>query len=311
MTLTSRVDIEETFGAFLIGTFFAVMLYGMTIHQVYRYFRVYGHSEHWNTILVCILTVLETFHVVACTHACYHYLVKSYYDPWALATGVWSMNILGVLSGSIIISSQSYFARRIYLLGQSYRPVVLVATALLVGEFGRLSEHGNSGCVLTAKLIGFFTGTLWLVSAGAGMAVIADGLLTSVLVTVLRGNTTGIKRMDTIIEILIAFAVSTGLLTGVVNLLSFVLSLLCPSNLIYLAFGIVCTKLYANSLLAALNARRYLSERATEDPFPSSLLNVRVTRALSISGSPHMPRYQQVRPAADDEHVRLAADDGR
>ncbi|KAI0648686.1 hypothetical protein C8Q79DRAFT_463667 [Trametes meyenii] len=112
----------------------------------------------------------------------------------------------------------------------------------------------------------------WLISAGAAMAVVADGLLAGVLVTVLRRNMTGMKRMDTIVDILILYTISTGLLTGIVNFLSFIFSLLSPSKLVYTAFGIVCTKLYANSLLASLNARKYLSERASQEVLVSSSL---------------------------------------
>ncbi|OJT15096.1 hypothetical protein TRAPUB_8353 [Trametes pubescens] len=84
------------------------------------------------------------------------------------------------------------------------------------------------------------------------MAVVADGLLTSVLVTVLRRNTTGMKRMDTIVDLLILYAIST---------------------------------VYANSLLAALNSRKDLAERAAGGVFSDSLINVRATRALSYAGS--------------------------
>ncbi|KAH9902381.1 hypothetical protein C8Q73DRAFT_927 [Cubamyces lactineus] len=298
-----RVDIEDTFGAFLIGTLFGVMLYGMIVHQVYQYFRAYYDGERWNRVLVCMITALETMHVITCGHVCYYYLVLKYDNPEALTRGAWSINLLSVLSGLIIFLSQSYFARRVYLIGVSYRPIVAIASVLLIGELGfflaatvqadprygiHLLAYNCVHCSLNAVL------SKWLISVGAAMALIADGLFTCILVTVLRRNITGMKRMDTIVDILIMYAVSTGLLTGIVNLLSFVFSLLTPGNLIYTTFGIVCTKLYANSLLAALNARKYLADRAAGDNLDNSMLNLRATRALSGAIVPRSPLYNAV-----------------
>ncbi|CDO75119.1 hypothetical protein BN946_scf185010.g44 [Trametes cinnabarina] len=229
---TPRPSIDETFGAFLIGTLFAVMLYGMTIHQAYQYFRVYSHEDRWNKYLVAALTVLETFHVITCAHACYYYFVRNF-DNWeALTAGVWSMNILTALSGVIIILSQSFFARRAYLselatdhvgvtvqsndiaVSASYRPVVIIAIhATYLRPFSEV--HGQSWVLtplrVTSKIItNNCTPNQWLISAGAAMAVVADGMLTCILVTVLRKNMTGMKRMDTIVEMIILYSVSTG-----------------------------------------------------------------------------------------------------
>ncbi|KAJ3003697.1 hypothetical protein NUW54_g5168 [Trametes sanguinea] len=344
-----RASIDETFGAFLIGTIFAVMyqpLYGMTIHQVYQYFRLHSDGERWNKYLVCALTyvdaalssnyqahavyrAMETFHVILCTHACYYYLVRNYGNWDELAVGVWSINLLTALSGLSIILSQSFFARRVYLISTSYRVVVLVAVVLLIGEFGffvgmrvgyvhtwsghshPLSPQAGTVQAFALPLFVHFEKFTWLISAGAAMAVVADGLLTSILVTVLRKNMTGIKRMDTIVDILILYTVTTGLLTGfvssnptlndgaetfvalsLVNLLSFIFSLLCPNNLIYTAFGVVSTKLYANSLLAALNSRKYLANRAAGNFYTASLFIIEDTRMLPLGMPPRSPRHR-------------------
>ncbi|KAI9067698.1 hypothetical protein FKP32DRAFT_229231 [Trametes sanguinea] len=200
-----------------------------------------------------------------------------------------SMNLLTALSGLSIILSQSFFARRVYLISTSYRVVVLIAIVLLIGEFGFFVVGTVQAFAL--PLFVHFEKFTWLISAGAAMAVVADGLLTSILVTVLRKNMTGIKRMDTIVDILILYTVTTGLLTGLVNLLSFIFSLLCPNNLIYTAFGVVSTKLYANSLLAALNSRKYLANRAAGNFYSASLFNTEDTRMLPLGMPPRSPRY--------------------
>ncbi|KAM5544788.1 hypothetical protein V8D89_001686 [Ganoderma adspersum] len=85
-----------------------------------------------------------------------------------------------------------------------------------------------------------------------------NGFITAVLVNLIRSKHIGVKRMDVLLNTLILYTINTGLLTGTLDLLSFLFGLLRPNNLIYAGFGIVTTKLYANSLLAALNTRNTL-----------------------------------------------------
>ncbi|KAI0363869.1 hypothetical protein BV20DRAFT_1116676 [Pilatotrama ljubarskyi] len=289
--------LDDTFGAFLIGTLVAVMLYGVTVHQTYQYVRTYPEDPRANRLLVTALF--------------YFYLVSNYNNPRALLRGTWSIDLLTLISGVIIILSQSYFARRVYLIGGGvFRLLVLLADSLLLQPYKR---RDYPSFVAERKLTVFisfafpvfthFQKSTWLISAGAAMAAAADTLLASVLVVVLQRNATGMKRyvpqisvmsltrpsylsvsLGTVVEILILYAISTGLLTSLVNLLFLIFSLLYCSNLIYTAFGIVCTKLYANSLLAALNARKYLAERAI-GPMPcNTSIDLRAsTRVLAIS----------------------------
>ncbi|KAH9847831.1 hypothetical protein C2E23DRAFT_889613 [Lenzites betulinus] len=291
------VDLDHTFGVFLIGTLIGVMLYGLTVHQTYQYFRMYTDDSLANKALVVLVTVLETFHSVICCHVCYYYLIKNYGRPETLETGVWSINVLTGLSGIIIILSQTYFARRVFLIGSKLRILVYAAVILLVGELA--FSIAATAQAFAIPVFAHFQKFTWLISAGAAMAVLGDVVLASVLVIFLKKNTTGMKRYN-------------GHHRGhpdpvrgqhrVVNFLLFIFSLVSPSNLVYTAFGIVATKctafgfysslqnsdiislaVYANSLLAALNARKYLAERAAGAILSSSLINIRATRVLSGS----------------------------
>ncbi|KAI0788234.1 hypothetical protein C8Q74DRAFT_668293 [Fomes fomentarius] len=242
------VSLDGTFGAILIGTFIGLVLYGMVIHQTYRYSVLYREDGVWLKSLVAIIFILETFHIVSSTHICYFYLVKHYDDPKRLLTGAWSINSLTATSGVVIMLSQSFFARRVYLLGR-YRVVVYLSVACLLGELGFFAAATAKAFIL--PVLSEFQHCTWLISTGAAMAQVADVLLTTTLMIMLRKSRTGVKRMDTVIDALMLYAVNTGMLTSIVNSLTFIFSLLLPKDLIYGAMGIVATKLYANSLLAA------------------------------------------------------------
>ncbi|KAH9895981.1 hypothetical protein C8Q73DRAFT_789768 [Cubamyces lactineus] len=270
--------LDNTFGALLIGTFVGLIQYGWTAHQCYRYYRMYPADTWILKSLVTAVLVLETFHSVLCMHICYYYLTTNYFNPLALQKGVWSINLLGVITGAVIITSQSFFLRRVYLIGRKFRPLVAFAVSycaylllvaevlclgqalLLIGEFG-FSTAVTINTFLHPSL--HTSDQAWMNSAGVGMAVLADTILTAALIFSLHRSRTGIQRTDSIIDLLIMYAINTGLVTGIMNMLSFVFALAMPHNLIYAGIVIVATKLYANSMMAVLNSRRSLATQGS------------------------------------------------
>ncbi|KAM5544789.1 hypothetical protein V8D89_001687 [Ganoderma adspersum] len=249
--------IDNTFGAVLIATFLATTLYGLVFHQCYRYFKLYPNDGVWVKSLVVFTLVFETFHIVLSTHVCYYYLVTSASDPDARRSSVWSLRLLSVVTALVGVPSQIFFARRIFRLGgRRYRVLVFLAFILFAGEFGLLCAGTIEGFIF--KPFSEFQRHTWLITTGAGIGFVADGFITAVLVNLLRSKHIGVKRMDVLLNTLVLYTINTGLLTGTLDLLAFLFGLIYPNNLIYVGFGIITTKLYANSLLAALNTRNSL-----------------------------------------------------
>ncbi|KAH9902460.1 hypothetical protein C8Q73DRAFT_6190 [Cubamyces lactineus] len=247
-------SLNGTYGAVLIGTYVSLILYGVTLHQAYRYFRLSSSDSPGTKIYVVGLLTLDTFHTVVCMHISYWYLVENYFDPLRLYTGVWSINLLSVLVGVTIISCQCFYARRVYLLGRQYRLLVLATAIMFLAELG---------CSITLSVKAFvepsytdFRKFAWLISVAFGIVVLADVLLTGVLILTLNRSRTGFRRTDSMIDVLILYAMCTGLLTDIFSALIFIFALVSPSNMIYIGCDSVAAKLYVNSVLAALNFRR-------------------------------------------------------
>ncbi|EIW53044.1 uncharacterized protein TRAVEDRAFT_53461 [Trametes versicolor FP-101664 SS1] len=251
-TPATAPSIDDSFGAFILGTYLSLIFYGFVLHQGHNYFKTYPHDRLLHKAYVILILAVETVHSALCVHTCYFYLVKNYLNPSGLEGCVWSINMLGVAFTSFMV--QIFFAYRVYLLRPAYKSLVAVAIffAFVVLAFGAAA---------TAE--GFRVGTLdgfrpyaWLDSAAFGAAVVSDTLTAGALTFVLRNSRTGFKRTDHMIDQLIFFAVNTGLLTVAVNLLGLILALGLPtSNLAYFAVAAVGDKIYANSLLAVLNSR--------------------------------------------------------
>ncbi|KAI0353713.1 hypothetical protein OH77DRAFT_582320 [Trametes cingulata] len=246
-------SLKNTYGAILIGTFVSLMLYGVTLHQVYRYLRTYSSDSYLTKCYVGLLLLLDTLHSILCMHMCYWYLVSNYFSPLRLYTGIWSINLLSVLVGCTIVACQCFYVRRVYLINRKYKYIV----ALSCGMFLVVLACATGATVEASILPNYseFEKVTWLISAGFGGAVVIDVMLTTVLIVTLHRRRTGFRRTDSIIDVLILYAMCTGLLTDILSALTFIFALVVPNEMIYVGLDTVAAKVYVNSVLAALNLR--------------------------------------------------------
>ncbi|KAI0636240.1 hypothetical protein C8Q77DRAFT_1155943 [Trametes polyzona] len=259
--------LDNSYGAMLLGTSFGLMLYGLTIHQSYRYFRLYPRDLKLFKVFVLLILTMETVHTVIWMIACYHFLVTDYFNPAGLLTGHWTVQVNVAITGASNLLCQTFYARRVFLLGPKSRWVVGLAGLSMVACLGF-----DIGATVEAFRLSLtdFPRFSWLVSGAYGCAVATDVLLTGALIRVLLRSRTGFKRTDSTLDMLIVYSINTGLLTRqayVTGLLVFVFALILPGNYIYAGISIVNAKLYANSVLAVLNSRRSLasSTRVVDD----------------------------------------------
>ncbi|KAI0653727.1 hypothetical protein C8Q70DRAFT_1059044 [Cubamyces menziesii] len=258
--------LDNTFGAIQLGTFVGLIVYGITLHQYYRYIRSYPGDSRVLKCLVFVVVLLETWTTVLSMHTCYYYLTTNYFHPEVLENGVWSLNLLPVSSAVVMLAAQSFFARRVWILGRGFRPLVIVVSMLCVAEFAASTE------AFTQYSFAKFSHYTWLVSTGFTLAMAADWVLMFVLIYILHSNRTGFQSTDSMIDLMILYTVNTGVLTGIVDLLSVIFAFYAPRHLIYIALGIVGKKLYATTLLAALNSRNSLKTHGHQkSPYGNSI----------------------------------------
>ncbi|PIL29262.1 hypothetical protein GSI_09312 [Ganoderma sinense ZZ0214-1] len=248
--------IPQTLGADLLGTLFGLILYGLSVHQLYRYFRLFPSDPFFIRILVALVMTFETVHAILTMHFCYDFLVTNYFNPKAFVNGVWSLDALPIVVSAIVLSSQLFFARRAYLTGPRFRPFVIFALLLVVAEIGFSIE-------ITIKTFGQQLSNLgnekWLISATLGMPLAADLVFSITLLTVLRVSRQCEKKKtcESKLDLFVIYVVNTGLLHCIVNVIALAVNLasINGESTYYLLFNIIAARLYANSLLAALNSR--------------------------------------------------------
>nr|VWP02583.1 Cytochrome P450 monooxygenase AKT7 (EC (AK-toxin biosynthesis protein 7) [Ganoderma boninense] len=315
--------LDNTFGAVLIGTFIGLILYGITLHQSYRYFRMYPADSQILKCLVGFVLVLETISSALSMHVCYHYLVTNYFNPLALIGGEWSLNVSMSLSRVIsplaltgLCLKREFYSRALLWLllrassfaayisvrddhiciddagctlmsclppvGRSYRYILAIAVVMCFVEMAATVE-----AFVIPTFEGFKHAT-WLVSTGSTMAVSSDILITAMLISALQRSRTGVKRTDSMLDVMIMYSINTvtemrsnhrsdtlalfsPTISRIANLGSLLFAFIQPGTLIWAGVGIPGVKMYANTLMAALNSRRYIAEKGAgrlEDTSP-------------------------------------------
>ncbi|KAM5536436.1 hypothetical protein V8D89_009872 [Ganoderma adspersum] len=231
---------EDTTGALLVGTFCALILYGIALNQLYRYLLRFTSDDRYVQVIVFIVMVCETVHCISMMHASYFTVVSTIAQKEELLThGLWSDSAVPLASGPIFLVAQTFFARRVWLIGPRYQLIIGVAAILLVTEFGFAIAICYESIV---KVLAINTGGVrWLVTTGLSIAFAADLLFTPTLTVALWRSRRGHQGKRSVSEVLSTYVVNTGLLHCIFNGAA--------------AIMVIAIRLYANSLLSALNSR--------------------------------------------------------
>ncbi|KAJ3717590.1 hypothetical protein DFJ43DRAFT_1141714 [Lentinula guzmanii] len=267
--------VASTLGVWIVSFFLATILYGMGFLQVWLYFHWYPNDGWKLNLLVLTIFVLETVQVTTFFAATYDVLIKHFGDWTAVLAITWlhsAQLLAGYLSAFVV---QMYFACTIFLLnGPGIQrwiftvPIVLSALTELAMTLGQ---------TIAITYIASFTQidkTTWIYSLLSACTFACDVLIAFALYITLMGKRTAIQeiaglqyfpsRSNTIIRKLTIYAINRGVLTAIAAAINLILFLAMPNTFYYFIGLLTSSKLYMNSMLAALNSRQYIAQ-ASED----------------------------------------------
>ncbi|KAH9902430.1 hypothetical protein C8Q73DRAFT_3393 [Cubamyces lactineus] len=206
--------LDNTYGVMMLGTFIGLILYGVNLHQSYRYVRSaeFKYDSIYVKVMVTIVLLLETLHSVTSMHTVYYYVVRNYFNPLVLFHGV------------------CFFARRLWMINHKFRPLVAFVAVLLMAE-AALSTAVTVEAFIQPDIV-HFENYSWMVSAGLGVILLADALLTTLLIITLRHSRTGFHSTEQMLNTLITYTICTGLLTDTLTILSFAMAIRFPHTLL-------------------------------------------------------------------------------
>ncbi|OSC96738.1 hypothetical protein PYCCODRAFT_1378605 [Trametes coccinea BRFM310] len=241
-------DIHSSMGPLLIGVILAAMYYYYT-----RYQRDPWHIK----LLVTAVWTTDSIHQALISHSVYWYLITEYGNPVALTLLSKTIIIEVFFNAFTGLFVQSFFAARVYKLSGKKVYLVIPVALLIAGEFGKSLLYFKTFVDLV-QIKGLSISINAFAAAG-------DVCIAAILCTILHNSRTGFNKSNTLINKLMVFAVNTGLLTSVCACLSLITILALPNTFVYICFFFLVGRLYSNSLMATLNARKSLRDASTNE----------------------------------------------
>lgn len=277
----SVVELDNTFGALLLGVLCAAVFYGVTCVQTIYYYT--HHLDRWPLkLLVGAVVLADTANQILSTHAVYTYCIVWWgdFERLASAEAPWSSLVCVALAGLSGLLVQSFMMMRVWRF--SDRNIVLT------GIIGFL-VCGGFGAVLAYVYLAFRDPSfaslvkLWALTVTVNiMAVASDMLIAAALCILLHRSRTGYRRSDSMINRLILFSVNTGIATSICAVACLISLLAAKNSFLYMAFYNSIPRFYTNTLLASLNSRRLI--RASGEPATvSALQGLSFTRRTTVT----------------------------
>ncbi|KAK0480578.1 hypothetical protein IW261DRAFT_1592979 [Armillaria novae-zelandiae] len=224
----AEASLNGTFGAFLIGVIASSTLFGVTCTQTWYYFTRYSDSIAVKA-LVSAIWILGVVHIIFVSHAIYFYAILHYGDSAFIAKipVIWSVSLN-----------------------------IAVTVVLSISRLG--ASMGITGYSMYLKYFVLLLRPSMrnLIRATLVLHVVTDLLVAVSLCYYLHKSRTGIRRTNTMINRLMVYAIHTGLITAVVDILVLAFHKIYPENIVYMSVFLILANLYSNSFLATLNARR-------------------------------------------------------
>ncbi|KAG6827684.1 hypothetical protein H0H92_010753 [Tricholoma furcatifolium] len=244
-------NMDANFGSMLIAVIVSAVLLGVSLVQAFFYFTNYS-NDHWVLrALVVLVTLFDIVHLALVSHAIYWYLIVQYGNGEASNIIIWSVLVEVLITGMTGFLVQCFYLTRVWHLSKK--------NIYLTGLLGLLSI-GNIATVFTFTVKALMLKTWFDLVTIKPITLTADALTTVVDILIaaslcwyLSRIRTGFRTSDTMIKKLMLFVINTGLLCA---LGSFVSILASPTTLVFAAFYFNLGRLYTNSFLASLNARK-------------------------------------------------------
>ncbi|KAJ3865851.1 hypothetical protein EV359DRAFT_80100 [Lentinula novae-zelandiae] len=278
--------IASTLGIWVISFFLATILYGMGVLQAWLYFHWYPQDGWKLKSVVLTVLVLETVQVTTFFAATYNVIIKHFGD-WPAVLAITWLHSTQLLAGF----KCTLHARYISVGGLS-----AIASSLLIHPI--VNGPGLQRWVFTIPIVlsavvelamtlvqaieitflSSFTQiqkTTWIYSLLSACTFSCDVLIAFAIYVTLTGKRTAIQeiagvqyfpsRSNTIIRKLIIYAINRGVLTAIAAAINLILFLAMPNTFYYFIGLLTSSKLYMNSMLAALNSRQYISQSSEDD----------------------------------------------
>ncbi|KAA1470083.1 hypothetical protein DENSPDRAFT_835798 [Dentipellis sp. KUC8613] len=264
----SRQSVLASVAAIYAGLLVMSILYGVTTLQCYMYFHAYPGDRRSRKVLVVALWLLDTAHMVCIAYGVYQDLIT-------LAIQFTLMYVVRLPVPKTLLVTQFlitvhdalvrwFYCERIWKLSKGSWVItgftaIMSLPAVAAGFYFAIQ-------LFTISAIGDFSSISIAVYLALGSICASDFCITIITSALLWRTHGPIKRTNAIINTLIVFSVSVGLLPSIFAI-AVLVTYITHQGLIWVGLYFIFSKLCFNSMLTTLNNRELLkSQQNLSDP---------------------------------------------
>ncbi|KAM5542192.1 hypothetical protein V8D89_004065 [Ganoderma adspersum] len=228
--------------------------------QVVLYWRLYTSDPFRTKSMVIFIWVLDLVHSMMVCIANWENLISNFGGFDNLDYITWSIAVTVALTALTTFTVHCFFSHRIHTLSRRNWyitvPLVTLASVRLIAAIVSTTEM-----IRLRSFRSFVKNYGYVFTLGLATSTVLDILITGILCFYLRRRRSGMAKMDRIISALTLYTVENGMLTCITTAISLICWIKMSNNLVFLGLHLAISKLYANSIMASLNARKSLSNR--------------------------------------------------
>ncbi|EKM76192.1 hypothetical protein AGABI1DRAFT_108945 [Agaricus bisporus var. burnettii JB137-S8] len=257
LSMALEDEVNNTLGAAFFTFICGCVLYGITLSQVYQYFRMYPDDVWSFKVTVVLICLLDSLHSAFSIHMMWSWLVKGIGADVTMARVIWLLVMFTTyLSRIYLVSRKSVDIGRI--------SSIMIQISCCIG--GCLALSAVIAFLIQLQraefLLDFASGAKWVLYFAFGVTCVVDIGITVGMCAILTKSRVKVKGVqvatNVVLSKIIIFFVSSGLLTTLVSIVYMVLYSSLPDVLLFIGATFSSSKVYANSALAMLNGRRHL-----------------------------------------------------
>ncbi|KAF9455808.1 hypothetical protein BDZ94DRAFT_1205400 [Collybia nuda] len=280
-------NVSSIIDGFFFGYIVTLVLFGVIIVQFWIYFH--DNNDGWRLrTYVATLFLLDVADTVCTTQLIHYYLISNFGDVNVLKSHTNLMSINFTIIDTTYFLVHLFFVRRLWKLTKSwYIPFVitLTSTTMLALAISILLEQNLAHLTSNNYERQYIMIELGMLH---GLAIISDVLITVGLSWTFSRAPTRFKATRTVIQQLLIFSVTRGIVICLAQVGHIVMYFLNPANMLsWVSLHLALGKLYVLTTLVRLNSRNSLREKLGEvnmDAFPISFQHSTRSHASSAIG---------------------------
>ncbi|KAJ4001974.1 hypothetical protein F5050DRAFT_1720919 [Lentinula boryana] len=259
-----------------LGYIFCYFLSGILVVQVFLYYLSFRRIDfRYIKLTVFAVFFVELLSTVFATMIVVTSIIEKGFLSYSIF--IWGFKAVALLSGLVCSMVHAFYCWRIYILGGRW--IIIIAIIILsvtqcvmvsLSGFGAF-QHGDvleAGNQTITEPWTLCINILWLAGAAICDIIIAVTIIYLQHGIIMKHYTT--NRLQMRVERVMNIAIDSGMITAIGATMELLFFLVWRNSLIHFVLFFTLPKLYANSLVATLNARLIVSGRSFRESYRRS-----------------------------------------